>query len=222
MPEWTELKAADGHTLKAWRAAPQGKPKGAMVVVMEIFGVNHHIRDVAERYAREGYLTIAPAMFDRYQRDFDVGYGPDDMARAFAFLPKLNMDHAVLDIEAARKAVAGAGKTGVVGFCFGGTAAWLAATRLKFDAASCYYGGNVAGFANEKPHCPVIMHFGSKDAHIPMDKVEAIKKAQPNVPVHVYDADHGFSCDERASFDKAAHELAWSRTTKFFAEKLHA
>jgi carboxymethylenebutenolidase len=220
MAEWTELKASDGHTLKAWRAAPSGTPKGAMVVVMEIFGVNHHIRDVTERYAREGYLAIAPAMFDRYQRDFDVGYGPDDMAKAFAFLPKLNMDQAVLDIEAARKAVASAGKTGVVGFCFGGTASWLAATRLKFDAAACYYGGNIAGFAKEKPNCPVIMHFGSKDAHIPMDKVEEIKKAQPNVPVYVYDADHGFSCNERGSFDKAAHELAWSRTTKFFAENL--
>lgn len=222
MAEWIELKAADGHTLKAWRAAPSGKPKGAIVVVMEIFGVNHHIRDVTERYAREGYLVIAPAMFDRYSRDFDVGYGPDDMAKAFAIYPKIDMPKAVLDIEAARAAVSSAGKTGVVGFCFGGTAAWLAATRLKFDAAACYYGGNIAGFATEKPHCPVIMHFGSKDTHIPMDKVEEIKKAQPNVPVHVYDADHGFSCNERGSFDKPAHELAWSRTTKFFAEKLQA
>jgi carboxymethylenebutenolidase len=221
MAEWIELKAADGHALKAWRAAPSGKPKGAIVVVMEIFGVNHHIRDVAERFAREGYLAIAPAMFDRYSRDFDVGYGPDDMAKAFAIYPKIDMANAILDIEAARAAVASAGKTGVVGYCFGGTAAWLSATRLKFDAASCYYGGNIAGFATEKPHCPVIMHFGSKDAHIPLAKVDEIKKAQPGIPVYVYDADHGFSCDERASFDKAAHQLAWSRTVKFFAENLH-
>jgi len=109
MAEWTQLKASDGHTMKAWRAAPAGKPKGAIVVVQEIFGVNHHIRDVTERFAREGYLAIAPAMFDRYERDFDVGYGPDDMAKAFAFLPKLNMDNAILDIEAARAAVASTG-----------------------------------------------------------------------------------------------------------------
>ncbi len=222
MAEWTQLKASDGHALKAWRAAPAGKPKGAIVVVQEIFGVNHHIRDVAERFAREGYLAIAPAMFDRYERDFDVGYGPDDMTKAFAIYPKIDMPNALLDIEAARAAVATAGKTGVVGYCMGGTAAWLSATRLKFDASVCYYGGGIDAFASEKPHCPVIMHFGSKDAHIPLDKVDAIKRAQPNIPVYVYDADHGFSCDERASFDKAAHELAWSRTTKFFAEKLHA
>ena len=222
MAEWIELKAADGHALKAWRAAPAGKPKGAIVVVMEIFGVNHPIRDVTERFAREGYLAIAPAMFDRYQRDFDVGYGPDDMAKAFAIYPKIDMPKAILDIEAARTAVASAGKIGVVGYCFGGTAAWLGATRLKFDAAACYYGGNIAGFASEKPHCPVIMHFGSKDAHIPLAKVDEIKKAQPGVPIYIYEADHGFSCDERESFDKAAHELAWSRTRKFFVENLHA
>ena len=220
MAEWVDLTASDGHKFKAWRAAPQGKAKGAIVVIQEIFGVNHHIRDVTERFAREGYLAIAPALFDRYQRDFDVGYGPEDRAKAMAFIPKLNIEKGLLDTEAARAAVAGVGKIGVVGFCFGGTVAWLGATRLTFDAAVAYYGGQIAALANEKPKCPVIMHFGEKDAHIPLSSVEQIKKAQPTVPVYVYDADHGFSCDERATFDKAAHELAWSRTTKFFRENV--
>jgi len=220
MAEWVDLTASDGHKFKAWRAAPQGKAKGAVVVIQEIFGVNHHIRDVTERFAREGYLAIAPALFDRYQRDFDVGYGPEDRAKAMAFIPKLNIEKGLLDTEAARAAVAGVGKIGVVGFCFGGTVAWLGATRLTFNAAVAYYGGQIAALANEKPKCPVIMHFGEKDAHIPLSSVEQIKKAQPNVPVYVYDADHGFSCDERATFDKAAHELAWLRTTKFFRENV--
>lgn len=220
MAAWVELTASDGHEFKAWQAAPQGKPKGAIVVVQEIFGVNHHIRDVTERFAKEGYLAIAPALFDRYQRDFDVNYGPEDMQKAMQVVPKIDIAKGMIDTEAARAAVAGAGKVGVVGYCFGGVVAWLGATRLKFDAASCYYGGRIAAVKDEKPKCPVIMHFGSKDAHIPMTMVDDIRKAQPNVPIYVYDADHGFSCDERASFDKAAHELAWTRTMKLFRENV--
>jgi carboxymethylenebutenolidase len=220
MADWVELTASDGHKLKAWRAAPNGKAKGAIVVIQEIFGVNSHIRDMTERFAREGYLAIAPAVFDRYERDFEVGYGPEGRGRAMAFLPKLDIAKALLDTEAARAAVADAGKVGIVGFCFGGVVAWLGATRLKFAASSCYYGGRIAALKDEKPHCPVIMHFGAKDEHIPLSDVEAIRKAQPNVPVYVYDADHGFSCDDRVTFDKAAHELAWSRTLKLFRENV--
>jgi carboxymethylenebutenolidase len=220
MAEWVELTASDGHKFKAWRAAPNGKPKGAIVVIQEIFGVNHHVRDVTERFAREGYVAIAPALFDRYQRDFDVNYGPDDMAKAMQVVPKIDIAKGMLDTDAARAAVQSAGKVGIVGYCFGGVVAWLGATRLKFAAASCYYGGRIAAVKDEKPHCPVIMHFGAKDAHIPLTMVDEIRKAQPNVPVYVYDADHGFSCDERASFDKTAHELAWTRTMKLFRENV--
>jgi carboxymethylenebutenolidase len=220
MAEWIELKASDGHHLKAWQAKPAGAPKAALVVVQEIFGVNNHIRNVTERFAKEGYLAVAPAMFDRYERDFETGYDQDGMAKAMQIVPKIDFAKAIVDMEAARAHVAHAGKVGVVGFCFGGTCAWGAATRLKVDAASCYYGGQISRMAKDTPHCPVIMHFGAKDAHIPLSAVEEIRKAQPNVPVYVYDADHGFSCDERASYDKAAHELAWVRTLKFFAENL--
>jgi carboxymethylenebutenolidase len=220
MAEWVELTASDGHKFKAWRAAPQGKAKGAIVVIMEIFGVNSHIRNLTERFAREGYVAIAPALFDRYERDFDIGYGMDERPKAMAIVPKLDIAKGMLDTEAARAAVASAGKVGIVGYCFGGVVAWLGATRLKFAASSCYYGGRIAALKDETPHCPVIMHFGAKDAHIPLSDVEQIRQAQPNVPIYVYDADHGFSCDERESFDKAAHELAWSRTMKLFRENV--
>jgi carboxymethylenebutenolidase len=216
--EWVDLTASDGHRFKAWRAEPSGRAKGAIVVIQEIFGVNHHIRDVTERFAREGYAAIAPALFDRYERDFDVGYGPEDRPKAMAIVPKIDIAKAVLDTDAARAAVERAGNAGIVGFCFGGVVAWLGATRLEFAAASCYYGGRIAAVKSETPHCPVIMHFGAKDAHIPLSMVEEIRQAQPGVPIYVYDADHGFSCDERESFDKAAHELAWSRTLKLFRE----
>jgi carboxymethylenebutenolidase len=220
MADWVELTASDGHKFKAWRAGPTGKPKAALVVVQEIFGVNSHIRDITERFAKEGYLAIAPAMFDRYQRDFETGYGPDGMAEALAIVPKIDPAAALKDIAAAHADVKAIGKVGIVGFCFGGTMAWVSACRLTFDAASCYYGGQISRTANDKPKCPVIMHFGAKDAHIPLSSVEDIRKAQPNVPVYVYDADHGFSCDERATYDEAAHALAWTRTLKFFAENL--
>jgi carboxymethylenebutenolidase len=220
MGDWVDLTASDGFELKAWRAAPSGKARGAIVVIQEIFGVNRHIRDVTERFAREGYVAIAPALFDRYERDFDIGYGQDERPKAMAIVPKIDIAKAMLDTEAARAAVASAGKVGIVGFCYGGVVAWLGATRLKFAASSCYYGGRIAALKDEIPHCPVIMHFGAKDAHIPLSDVEAIRKAQPNVPIYVYDADHGFSCDDRETFDKAAHELAWSRTMKLFRENV--
>ena len=221
MADWVDLVASDGHKFRGWRAAPSGKPRAALVVIQEIFGVNHHIRSITERYAKEGYLAIAPAMFDRYQRDFETGYGPDGMAEAMAIVPKIEPPKALLDIEAARADVHSVGKVGIVGFCFGGTMSWLSACKLKFDAASCYYGGQIARLKDEKPQCPAIMHFGAKDAHIPLSAVDEIKKAQPNVPVYLYDADHGFSCDERATYDEEAHKLAWNRTLKFFAETLH-
>lgn len=220
MAEWVDLTASDGHKFKAWRAAPAGEAKGAIVVIQEIFGVNHHIRDVTERFAREGYLAIAPALFDRYQRDFDVGYTDEDRNKAMVFIPKIDIEKGMLDTDAARAAVVSAGKVGIVGYCFGGTVAWLGATRLSFAAAACYYGGRIETLAHEKPKCPVIMHFGAKDAHIPLSNVEKIRNAQPNVPIYIYDADHGFSCDERATFDKAAHELAWTRTLKLFRENV--
>jgi carboxymethylenebutenolidase len=218
MGTWIELKAADGHHFKAWQAMPAGKPKGAIVVIQEIFGVNAHIRDVTERYAALGYVAIAPAIFDRYERDFDVGYAGADFERGMGIAKRLNMDTILLDTAAAKAAVAGHGKTGIVGYCLGGTIAWLGATRLGFDAAEGYYGGRIAAFDAEVPKCPVQLHFGEKDANIPLSVGENVKAKHPDVEVFVYPADHGFACDARAQFDEPSRDLAWSRVVPFFAQ----
>lgn len=221
MGQFIELTAKDGHKFQAYRSEPAGKPRGAVVVIQEIFGVNHHIKSVTDRYASMGFLAIAPAVFDRYQRGFDVGYTPDDIAKARQFLSGLSWDNAIADADAARANVATAGKVGIVGYCFGGSLSWLASCRLKLDAASGYYGGAVGQFKDETPKCPVIMHFGKEDASIPMATVDAFKAAQPKVPTYVYEgAGHGFSCDERPSFNPPAHDLALVRTYELFSKSI--
>ena len=220
MSEFITLSAADGHKFSAWYSPPQGRPKAGMVVIQELFGVNHHIREVTDRYAREGYLAVAPALFDRYQRNFDVGYDEPGMTAGREIVGKMDWDKAMLDLEATRVSLASLGSIGVVGFCMGGTLAWMCATRLHFKAASCYYGGRVAQYAKEKANCPVIMHFGKTDQSIPLTAVEEFKAAQPKIPVFLYDAGHGFSCNERASFNQAASDEAWKRSQAHFAKFL--
>jgi carboxymethylenebutenolidase len=220
MAEFVTLTASDGHKFQAWWAPPQGQPRAGLVVIQEIFGVNSHIRDVTERFAKEGYLAVAPAMFDRIQRGVDIGYTEPDIAKGRELMGKLDWDKAILDIDAARASVSSLGSIGITGFCFGGSAAWVAAARLKFNAAVCYYGGAVVRFKNEKPACPTICHWGKQDANIPMSMVDEIKAAQPQVPMFLYDAGHGFSCDQRGSFNQAAHDEAWKRTLAHFAKFL--
>ena len=160
MGEWITLTAADGHALSAWQVRPASTPKAGLVLVQEAFGVNAHIRDVAGRFAALGYLVVAPAMYDRVERGFEVGYGEADIARGIAMLPGLDWDKALLDVDAARAAVcAMAPKAGIIGYCFGGSMAWLSACRLSFDAAVCYYGSRIPAFSGENPHCPLIAHF---------------------------------------------------------------
>ena len=174
------LTASDKHQLGAYRADPQGKPKGGMVVIQEIFGVNHHIRAVCDRFAALGYVAVAPAVFDRFARDFECGYTPDEIAHARSLLGNLNWDHMMADITAAVGDLKSAGPVGIVGYCMGGTAAFLAACRVPgLSAAVAYYGGQIAKFADEKPKCPLQMHFGEKDESIPMDVVATIKQKQP-------------------------------------------
>ena len=221
MSEWVELIAEDEQLLQAYVARPAGEPKGALVVVQEIFGVNHHIRDVADRFAALGYAVVAPAVYDRVQPGFEVGYTQDDIAKGREVRMKLSDADLMKDIEAAADHLAGK-KLGIVGYCFGGTVAWWGATRsTKFSAASCWYGGGIPGTKNERAHCPVQMHFGEKDASIPMTDVDAVRAAQPKVEVFVYQgAQHGFGCDERGSFSKPDYELAQKRTTDLFAKYL--
>jgi carboxymethylenebutenolidase len=216
------LTTTDQHTLGAYRADPAGTPKGGLVVVQEIFGVNHHIRAVCDKFAALGYVAIAPAVFDRFVRDFECGYTPDEIAHARSYLGNLDFDKMMLDLAAAQTAIKDAGPFGVVGYCMGGTVAYLAACRLSgIKAAVGYYGGGVAKYVDEKPTCPVQLHFGSEDHGIPLSDVEAIKTKRPEVEVYVYEgAGHGFNCDERASYHKDAAALAWTRTEAFFAKNM--
>lgn len=216
------LTTTDKHSLGAYRADPAGTPKGGLVVVQEIFGVNQHIRAVCDRLASLGYVAVAPAVFDRFVRDFETGYTPDEIAKARGYLGNLNFDHMMADIAAAQSDLKGVGPLGVIGFCMGGTAAFLAACRLNgLSAAVAFYGGMIGKFADEKPKCPIQMHFGEKDEGIPLSVVEEIKKKQPQAEIYVYPgAAHGFYCDERASYNKDAAALAWSRTQEFLTKNM--
>ena len=219
MGQWIKLKSEDGFELSAWRTDPVGKPRGAIVVIQEIFGVNHHIRSVADRFAGSGYLAIAPAVFDRIQPGFDVGYDAASREQGMAMVGKMNRELVVADIKAAIAAAGEGGRVGIVGFCMGGTFAWVAAGQLAgISAAVGYYGGGVLGMKDLQPKVPTILHFGEKDAHIPVAGVREFAAAHPETPVYVYPADHGFQCDERGSFDAESAQIAWGRTIEFFAQ----
>ena len=215
------LTASDGFKLGGYRAEPQGKPKGGMVVIQEIFGVNHHIRAVCDRVAALGYVATAPAVFDRVQPDFECGYSPDEIAHARTLIPKVDWGKMLLDTKAAVDNVAPAGKVGIVGFCMGGSVAFLSAAKLDgLSAAVGYYGGTIAKNADEKPKVPTLLHFGDQDQSIPMSDVEIVKQKRPDCEIHIYHAGHGFSCDERGSYNEAAHKQAWDRTAAWFGKYL--
>jgi carboxymethylenebutenolidase len=217
------LTASDAFKLGAYRADPAGTPKGGIVVIQEIFGVNQHIRKVCDDFAALGYAAVAPALFDRSQKDYQSGYTPPEIEKSRAFVAKPDWDAMMRDTDAAIKELKSAGPVGIVGFCMGGTIAFLAATRLSgLSAAVGYYGGRIVAFADEKPKCPVQLHFGEKDASIPMADVETIKqKRSGDCEIYVYaSGGHGFHCDERGSFDKPSRDLAWQRTRDFFAKHM--
>jgi carboxymethylenebutenolidase len=220
MGKMIELTASDGHKLGAYRAEPSGKPRGGLVVIQEIFGVNSHIKSVADGFAADGYLAIAPAMFDRVEKNFDVGYKPEDMARGRDVRAKVPNDAALKDAEAAIKAahsaIGAAGKVGIVGYCWGGTIAWLAAGKVSgITCAVPYYGGGILADAEIAPKVPVMAHFGDKDAHIPVDGVKKLAAKYPQHQIFIYEADHGFNCDQRGSYNAPAAKQARGRTLEF-------
>jgi len=221
MGELIDLTAADGHSLSAYQAKPQGRTRGALVIIQEIFGVNEHIRRVCDDFASEGYHTIAPALFDRVLRNTELGYTPDDVARGREIRADARWDDAVLDVAAALD-TPGPGDVAVVGYCWGGSMAWLAATRLKPAAAVCYYGGQIIDFAKEQPGCPVMMHFGEQDSAIPMTDVESIQREQVGVEVFTWPAGHGFNCDARASYDAECASQARKHTLNFLRANLQS
>ncbi|MBN8777754.1 dienelactone hydrolase family protein [Thiomonas arsenitoxydans] len=211
------LHTADGQTIGAYVAEPTGKPKGGIVVVQEIFGVNAHIRSVADGYAAAGYLAIAPAVFDSVEKNVELGYDQAGMEKGIALVSALGFDRAHASVQAAAKAVATAGKVGVVGYCWGGTIAYLTAIRDGLPAVS-YYGGRNVQLVGEKTQTPLQFHYGLRDAHISEADREAVRVANPQAEFYVYEADHGFNCDARASFDAAAAQLARERALAFFAK----
>jgi carboxymethylenebutenolidase len=217
-----KLKASDGFQLGGYRADPAGTPKGAIVVIQEIFGVNHHIRAVCDRLAGAGYVAVAPAIFDRIEPNFQSGYSPDEIAVARKFIANPDWAAMLTDTQAAIDSVRDVGPVGIIGFCLGGSIAYAAATKLSgLSAAVGYYGGVIVRFADDKPKVPTQLHFGEKDHGIPLTDVEAIKAKRPDVEVFVYPgAEHGFNCDERASYNKASADIAWPRSLDFFAKHL--
>jgi carboxymethylenebutenolidase len=220
--ETLTLTAADGHSLSAYKAAPEGPPRGGLVIVQEIFGVTDHIRDVCDRYAAEGYLAIAPAMFDRVRRGVELGYSEDTVAEALAIRRQItDWNLPLLDAEAARVAVGEAGKVACVGYCFGGDTAWVGVARGGFDAAVAYYGGHIYTLIDETPKAPIILHYGTEDHIASADKIALIRERHPDVPIYIYDgAGHGFNCDARADYDEAAANLALERTRSFLAQHI--
>ncbi len=230
MGQFVDLTSADGFTMPAWVALPEGTPRGGLVVVQEIFGVNSHIRDVADRWAAKGYAVVAPAMFARVKPGVELGYSDADMQAGIALkaeaeaLPGAGV---LPDIQAAIDHAAqlaggeqGGGKVGIFGFCWGGLLTWRAACELQgLSAAISYYGGGMTMGAevDRQPRCPVMAHFGRRDHFITLDSVEAFGRAHPEVEVHLYDADHGFNCDQRGSYDAPAATTAAERTQDFLA-----
>jgi carboxymethylenebutenolidase len=208
------LTAADGFRLNAYRADPVGPVRGGVVVIQEIFGVNHHIRSVCDRLAGAGYRAVAPQVFDRIEPDFESGYTQPEVTSARAVAGRVDWAKMMLDASSAVDLLKREGPVAIIGFCMGGTVAFMAATRLGgLAAAICYYGGRIVSHAGDKPRCPVQMHFGEDDAHISMSDVETIRQKRPECEIHVYPgAGHGFHCDERQSYDLRSAKIAWQRS----------
>ncbi|MBK8907242.1 MAG: dienelactone hydrolase family protein [Rhodospirillales bacterium] len=221
MRKTIRLTAEDGHTLDAYKAEPEGEQKGAVVVVQEVFGVNGHIRDVCDRFAAHGYAAVAPALFDRVRRGVELDYDEAGIAEGRELAAAVGWDDPVTDIRTAAGALRPDGRVGVVGYCWGGSWAWMAACRLDVAAAACYYGRHIVDLLDERPRCPVILHFGADDPTIPAENVAKIRAAFPDIPINVYDgAGHGFNCDRRKDFRPDAARAALDHTLALFAEQL--
>jgi carboxymethylenebutenolidase len=229
--EWVKLKAEDGHELSGYLARPEGEAIGSLVMVQEIFGVNQHIRSVADSYAKDGFLVLAPALFDRTENGVELSYEGEDMQKAVALMQKLDPKTALLDVAAAYHHLESEGKgVGVIGYCYGGFMAWLSATRgedLKMQPDCCvgYYAGGIGKVAKEEPSCPVMLHFGADDSHIGKDQVDAVREAhaehKDEVQIFVYEgAGHGFACNARSSYNAEAAKLARERSLEFLKSNI--
>ena len=223
MSDWIKLKASDGHELGAYVARPKGESIGTLILVQEIYGINGHIRGVADGYARDGFTVVAPAIFDRFERGVELKYDGTDQKKAIEFWQKLKPDVTLLDVAAAYGFAKEAGKgIGVIGYCYGGLISWLTATRgenLKMQPSCCvgYYAGGIGSVAKEEPSCPVMLHFGANDDHIGKDQIEAVRAAHPEVEIFVYEgAGHAFNREvDPGHYHEAAAKLARQRSLAF-------
>lgn len=216
------LDARDGFSFSAYQCLPEQTPKGGVLIIQEVFGVNKHIREVAEFYAAQGYAVLAPAIFDRVKPGIELNYDEAGLAEGLSYaLEQLDRDVILDDLAVATVALKSYGKIGCVGYCFGGLLSYLSASRIAdLECAVSYYGGRIADALDSVPQVPIMFHFGSKDSHIPLEQVETIKAALPNAPLYIYDADHGFNCDHRGSYDASAAKVAQERTLDFLATHL--
>ena len=213
------LTTDDGHELTAYEARPEGAIKGRVIVVQEIYGLNHYIRNVCERFAAEGFHTVAPALYDRVERGAEPAYDEDGTNKGVALRAALDWDKSLLDVKACADHLGA--PVGIVGYCFGGIIAWLAACRLDVACASSLYGVGIGELMNEKPKCPVQFHFGRTDEYIPMDEVEKVRTSHPEIDTFIYETGHGFACDERPDeFDAEAEAVSRKRTLELFAANL--
>jgi carboxymethylenebutenolidase len=212
--------ARDGHEFSAFLASPTGAPRGAVVVLQEIFGVNAHIREVAAQYAAAGFLTIAPALFDRIGRNLELGYTPKDMELGTGYRLQIDEAKALLDIGAAANVARHAGRVALVGYCWGGMLTWLGAAALNVQAAVGYYTSRVWEKLDRLPKCPILLHYGERDKNIPLERVEQVRAACPAAQIFTYPADHGFNCSARASYDAPSAALAWERTQEFLKQHI--
>ena len=218
MRQTIELTAADGHRFAGYLAKPAARARGGLVLIQEIFGVTSHIRAVADQYAAQGFMALAPALFDRIEPNVEVPY--TEGQKGSGYVRRLTNEAVMLDLAAAADGVRSAGKVGVVGYCWGGLQAYLAAGELKIDAAIAYYGGGIERHLDQKPNVPILFHFGEKDAHIPASAVALIKAACPRGVYYLYPAEHGFNCTDRASYDPASATLAYQRSLAFLTRDL--
>jgi carboxymethylenebutenolidase len=219
MGETVQIATEGMHCISAWRARPAGTPMGGVVVVQEIFGVNPHIRSVVDRFAGEGFDAIAPALFDHIESGVELGYDDTGVNRGRELTAELGFGRAVEAVASAAQSIASAGTIGVVGYCWGGTVAFLGNTRLGLPSVS-YYGGRTVPFLGEAPRAPTLLHFGTHDPIIPPADVGKHRAALPDAVIHLYDAGHGFNCDQRKDYDAAASALAFERTLAFFRQHL--
>jgi carboxymethylenebutenolidase len=225
MGEYTTLMARDGHEFNAWLAAPpqdQGHARGVVVIVQEIFGVNRHIRRVTDDYAAAGYVAIAPCLFDRIRRGIELGYSDAEVQEGRGYRLQIPEAKSLLDLTASINVVKRSGRVAVIGYCWGGTLAYLAACELPISCAVSYYGGQIVQHLDKSPRRPVLYHFGERDPHIPLSDVDRIRAADPTGTFHLYPAGHGFNCEDRGSYDAASAQLARERTLSFLSAKLES